>query len=69
MISKFSIDKVSELEQTTGKFRLCPQSLIVSGVLRKIGPSLMPSWEGTLSLEKNRTVLRRLERVFSFTRE
>ena len=61
MIRKFSFtistDNVSELELTRGKFRLCPQCLIVSGVLRKTGPSLMPSWEGTLLLEKNRTVL------------
>ena len=58
MISKF-IDKVSELEQTTGTFRLCPQCLLVSGVLRKFGASLMPSWEGTLLLEKNRTVYKK----------
>ena len=41
------------------KFWLCLQCLLVSGVLRKFGPSLMPSWEGARLIEKNRTVYKK----------
>ena len=48
-------------QQTTfpGKFWLCLQCLLVSGLLRKFGPSLMPSLEGTLLLEENRSVYKK----------
>ena len=63
---QFLIDKISELEQTRGKFRLCPQCLIVSGVLRKVSPNLMPRQkqngrhrEGLLQVGKRHFCLRK----------
>ena len=51
------INKVSELEQVfLDKFWLCLQCLVVSGVLRKISLSLMPSEAKNKMAEKGLVV-------------